>query len=910
MSLIDALRHRLHVWLNPRAHERELQEELEFHLGLERMQQTHAAHGTLSELDARALAKRQLGNITYYSEETRRAAGLGLLDDIRSDVRFAVRSFRRAPGFAAIAVLTLAVGIGVNTAIFSVVDALLLRPLPFPEPERLVALNITAPPHDGRPATDDIGWTYAKFETLREIQPIFSHITAFFSTQFTIRIEDDAFRESGEFIDSRYLSTLGITPAIGRNFLPEEDYVGGPRITLVSDAFWHRMFNADPGVLGRTLSVDGSQYTIVGVLPDGFQGMSGEASFWIPGGAPPSASWPLATTRDPWNHINRVVARLQPGVSVERAKVIMTQLGAQVDARFPTPAQLNGLHLGATLRPLDALRVDPRIRRMLFVLVGAVGLVLLIACANVANLLLVRASGRRPEIAVRLAMGAGRGRLVRQLLVESLVLALAGGAASLVIAWCGVKALGSLELASVLGYQRILGLGNEATSGINLDMTAFAFTATLAIVTGLAFGLVPALQSTQFSVTNALKGEGAPSIGGFRRLTSRNALVVVEIALAIILLAGSGLMVRTLGELVAVRPGFDAEHVMTMRVNRAADWARDSIAQFYDAAIDRLSALPGVTSVSIADCAPLSRGCYDRTELMRVDQRTTGAPVRTVVGAHWITPEWPATMRVPLLAGRMLTRADGRDARRVILINESAARQLWPGESPIDRPVVLNIDHFRQDTAYVAGVIGDVRFGSIDSLPQPDVYVSYFQSTFTYRMMLFLRTRGDPEVLAQAARLAIREVAPGFPVYDVASMQDRVVATTAQSRFIASLLGAFAGLALLLAAIGTYGVISFGVAQRTKEIGVRVALGATRGHVVRLIVGQGVALAVIGIVCGLAGAIAATRVMRSLLYGVEPTDPATLFGIVGMLIVAVLAASWIPARRAAGVPAVQALRGR
>ena len=267
-------------------------------------------------------------------------------------------------------------------------------------------------------------------------------------------------------------------------------------------------------------------------------------------------------------------------------------------------------------------------------------------------------------------------------------------------------------------------------------------------------------------------------------------------------------------------------------------------------------------------------------------------------------------MRVPLLAGRMLTRADGRDARRVILINESAARQLWPGESPIDRPVVLNIDHFKQDTAYVAGVIGDVRFGSIDSLPQPDVYVSYFQSTFTYRMMLFVRTRGDPEALAQAARLAIREVAPGFPVYDVASMQDRVGATTAQSRFIASLLGAFAGLALLLAAIGTYGVISFGVAQRTKEIGVRVALGATRGHVVRLIVGQGVTLAVIGIVCGLAGAIAATRVMRSLLYGVEPTDPATLFGIVGMLIVAVLAASWIPARRAAGVPAVQALRGR
>jgi putative ABC transport system permease protein len=910
MSLIDALRHRLRVWVNPRAHERELEEELEFHLGLERMQQEHAAHGTLSERDAHLAAKRQLGNITYYKEETRRAAGLGLLDDLRSDVRFALRSFRRTPGFTAIAVLTLAVGIGANTAIFSAVDALLLRPLPFPEPDRLVAVNITAPPREDRPATNDIGWSYPKFEMLREIQPIFGDLTAFFSTQFTIRIEEDAFRESGEFIDSRYLPTLGIKPALGRNFLAQEDYLGGPRNALLSDAFWQRMFNADSGVLGRTMTVDGSPYTIVGVLPDGFRGMSSEASFWIPVGAGPSASWQTSVTRDVWNHMYRVVGRLRPDVSLERAKTVMAQLGTQVDTRFPVPPRVGALHLGATVRPLDALRVDPRIRRMLFVLVGAVGLVLLIACANVANLLLVRASGRRPEIAVRLAMGAGRGRLVRQLLVESLVLALAGGAASLVIAWAGVKALGSLELASVLEYQRILGLGGEQTSGINLDMTAFAFTATLAIATGLVFGLVPALQSTRFSVTNVLKGEGGPTIGGLRRLTSRNALVVMEIALAIILLAGSGLMLRTLGELIAVRPGFDAEHVMTMRVNRAPDWARDSITRFYDVALERLSALPGVTSVGIADCPPLSRGCYDRAEMMRVDGPDRAAPMRTSVGAHWITPDWPRTMRVPLLAGRLLTRADDAKARRVVLVNESAARRLWPGESPIDRPVVLNVDHFSHDTAYVAGVIGDVRFGSIDSLPQPDVYVSYFQSPLTYRMMFFLRTRADPSSIAQRARFAIRAAAPGFPVYDVESMQDRVVATTAQPRFIASLLGAFAGLALLLAAIGTYGVISFGVAQRTKEIGVRVALGATRGHVVRLIVGQGIALAVVGIVCGLAGAIAATRVMGSLLYGVEPTDPATLFGIVGMLIAAVLAASWIPARRAAGVPAVQALRGR
>jgi putative ABC transport system permease protein len=910
VSVIDALRHRLRVWTHPREHERELEEEIEFHLGLERMQQEHAAHGALSHEDASAVAHRQLGNLTYYKEEARRAAGLAVLDDVRSDMRFALRSFRRTPGFTVVAVLTLAVGIGANTAIFSAVDALLLRPLPFPEPDRLMVLTITAPEHDGQPANDRISWPYPKFETLREIQPIFTSVTAYFHTQFTVRVGDDAMRESGEFIDSRYLPTLGIAPAFGRGFLAHEDYLGGPRIALVSDAFWQRLLNADTGVLGRTISVDGSVYAIVGVMPEGFRGLSGDASFWIPAGAGPSASWQPSITRDPWNHLYGVVGRRRPGVSAEQAASVMAQLGKQLDARFPTPPRFDGMHLGATARPLDAIRVDGRLRRMLFVLVGAAGLVLLIACANVANLLLVRASGRRPEIAVRLAMGAGRGRLVRQLLVESLLLALAGGAASLVIAWCGVKALGSLQLASILREQRVLGLGPDATSGINLDMTAFGFAATLAIATGLAFGLVPALQATRFSVTTALKHEGAASVGGLRRLTSRNALVVVEIALAIVLLAGSGLMFRTLGELLAVRPGFDAEHVMTMRVNRAADWSRDSIARFYDVAIDRLSALPGVTAVGMSDCAPLSRGCYDGTDLVRVDRTEGGVAPRTIAGAHWITPEWPKTIGVPLLAGRMLTRADDPAARKVILVSESAARRLWPGENPIDRPVVLDADVFGKDTAYVAGVIGDLRFGSIDSLPQPDVYVSYYQSPLTYRMMLFLRTRGDPTAVASAARHALREVAPGFPVYDVASMEARVASATAQPRFIAALLGAFAGLALLLAAVGTYGVISFGVAHRTKEIGVRVALGATRGDVVRLVVGQGIALAMVGIVCGLAGAVATTRVMRSLLYGVEPTDPATLFGIVGMLMVSVLAASWIPARRAAGVPAVQALRNR
>jgi predicted permease len=873
-------------------------------MGLEQMQQEHAS---VASDEAQLAARRLLGNVTYYQEETRRAAGLGLLDDIQSDVRFALRTFRRAPGFTAIAVLTLAVGIGANTAIFSAVNALLLRPLPFAEPDRLMTLGITVPARGAIPARTNSSWSFPKFEVLRDAQTVFSDVTVWLSTQFTVRVGDEAVRESGEFIDSRYFPTLGITPAFGRNFLAEEDHLGGPRIAVVSDAMWHRVFNADSTVLGRTMSVDGSSYTIIGVMPEGFGGLSGDASFWIPVGAGPSASWQTPITRDPMNHMYGVLARLRADVSIQQATAAMTELGALVDARFPAPPSMSGVHLGATLLPLDAERANGYFRRTLYVLVGAVALVLLIACANVANLFLLRAAGRRREIAVRLAIGAGRARLVRQLLVESLVLAAAGGAASLIVAWWGLKALSSLEMASVLRLQNVLGPGS---TGIRLDMTAFAFTGALAIATGLIFGLVPAIQSTQVSVTSTLKDDGSDIGSAVHRFTSRNALVVLEIALAIVLLAGSGLMLRSLSQLLAVKPGFDAEHLLTMRVNRAPDWSRDSITRFYDAAVDRLSAVPGVVSVAIGDCPPLSRGCYGRTGLRLPDRPPVAASAAPIVGIHWITPEWPKVVGVRLVRGRLLTRADNGGARKVVLVSESAALRIWPGEDPIDRPVTIGVDHFEHDTAYVAGVIADLRFGSIDSLPQPDIYVSYYQSPLTYRMMLFLRTRGDPRAVASAARRAIREISPGFPVYDVLPMATRVAETTAAARFSAVLLGIFAGMALMLAAIGTYGVISFAVAQRTREIGVRIALGATTSDVVRLVVGQGIRLAAIGIVFGLAAAFATTGVLRSLLYGVETTDPATLFGIVAMLVLAVTAASWIPARRAAEVPAVQALRGR
>ena len=899
MSFVHALRHRLRVLLHPGAHERELAEEMEFHLGLEAMQQEHAAHGALSVEEAHLTARRQFGNITYYREETRRITGIAWLDGIDQDVRFALRSFRRAPTFTAVAVVMLALGLGANTAIFSVVDALLLRPLPFKEPDRLLLLSLTPSPGART------GWSYPKYALLRDARPsVFSDVSLVSRTEHTIRVGDEAVRDWGESIDAHYFPTLGVRVALGRNLFGQEGRPGGPRVVILSEALWRRAFDADPSALGQSMLVDGSPYTIVGVAPPRFAGFSGAAAFWIPVHALPEA-W-ASYDLGPYNHTFEAIGRLAPGASLGQARTAIGRVGTAVDAIYPS-ARARDQRWSATADHLDDFRVTGRVRRTLVVLMGAVGLVLLIACANVANLFLVRAAGRRREIAVRLAIGAGRGRLVRQLIVESMLLALLGGVASLAVAWWTVKALASLESASVLQLQIASAIAGSAA--VELNVAAFAFTFAAAVGTGLVFGLVPALQATRFSLTGALADESATVMRGLRGLASRNVLVVAEIALAIVLLAGSGLMLRSLGRLLAVRPGFDARNVLTMQVNRAPEWSRDSIVRFYDLALERLAAIPGVSSVALADCPPLNYGCAGRAPIELHDRRSSTASA-PVFGIHWITPGWPSVLRVPLLKGRMLTDADDRSARKVVLVSASAARRLWPGEDPIGRRVMVPVDRFEGDTAYVVGVIGDVLHGRLDSLPVPDLYVSYYQSPISFRMRLFLRTEGDPAAIVPVARQVLREVAPGFPIHAVSTLESIVDQSTASARFGAVALGTFAALALLLAAVGTYGVISYAVTQRRREIGVRVALGATHSDVVRLVVGQGLRLAAAGVAVGLVAAFMATRVLRSLLFGVAPTDPTTLIAIVTTLGFAVLAASWLPARRAAGVPAAEVLRAR
>ena len=901
MSLLDSLRYRWRVLTRPHEHETDLANEMEFFVSAETRQVEHAGQGTLSPAQAGSAARRRFGNRTYYLEETRRIAGLAALDVLAQDARFALRTFARTPGFTAIVVATLAIGIGANTALFSAAQTLLLAPLPFRAPDELMNLTLTVPVTRNSPAANDVVWSYPKAEAFRESQHVFSDLTAWFGVQSTLRIDDDAERVSGEFVDQHYFATLGISPALGRAMLPTENRVDGPAVVVISDELWRSRFNADPGVLGKPMGVDLSTFTIVGVAPPRFAGVSGQARFWIPF-LSASPAWDANYFTDPYQHSFHLIGRLAPGVTPERAAAISRDLGARIDARYPDPrGGATPLHWGVAARTLDATRIDDGDRRMLFLLFGAVGMVLLVACANVANLFLVRAAGRRREIAVRLAIGASRTRIVRQLLVESVLLALAGGVASIAVAAVGVRVISAVRPA-LWNSESSSGIGTVVADPIHLNLTTFAFACALAIATGLVFGLVPALQSTRPELTSSLKTDSATIRSAVHgRVSLRDALTAFEIALAFVLLVGSGVLVRSLVNLVAVKPGFEPRGVLTMRVNRATAWSRDSITRFYDVALDRLRSMPGVSHAAMADCSPQSGGCTGQ-EIVVFDRHA--GPRSARAGVHWVTTGWNEVLRVPLLRGRSIAETDRKGRPAVAIVSNTAALEIWPNEDAIGQQLVV-LGH---DTVTVVGIAGDVRYFGLRDEPRPDVYISYHQHPMSFRMMLLLRARGDPAVLAEPVRRAVREVAPGFPVYDVATLETRIGGALAQSRFLAQLLSVFAVFALVLASIGTYGVISHTVARRTREMGIRIALGATRRDLMRLVVGQGVALATVGGAAGLAGAFAAVRVIRAQVYGVDPADPVTIGVVVLVLLLVVVTASWVPARRAAAVPAVEALR--
>ena len=859
--------------------------------------------------DARAEALRRMGgNIDDTSKQLGDSAELKerRLDvrdrwhDFIDDVRYAVRGLRRSPGFTAVAVLTLAIGIGANTALFSAVDALLLRSLPFREPHRL--MDVVQTIDNGGTAE----WSYPKYAFFRDAQKSYEAVAAHNARQITLT-GDNPERVFVEDVTANYLRALDLGVTTGHDFALEIETGGGaPRHAIISDALWTGRFGADPDIVGKTLHVENEPWEIIGVLPRGFRGLSGRAAALLN-----LSAQPAALLSQPWNFQYSMIARLKRGVGPEQAASEARGLGQRIFEAFPPErgtltTSKAPEKWSADARALNSIRVAPGLRKSLLVLFGAVGLVLLIACVNLANLLIARGVSRKREIALRLAIGAGRGRLVRLLVTESLVLAGLGGVASLAIAFAGARALSAINPQETLQAQGLgSALGIVGFEGIRLSGTALAFAFAITLVVGLLFGLVPALRATHSELSGELK-EGGSGAGSSRRVgAGRRALVVAEIAFALVLLAGSGLMIRSLGNLLRVDPGFDGSNVLTLRLSVPNGVVQpDSMQGFLDQLQSTIAGLPGVERAALADCPPLSNACAGT--IMTFADRPLSATGNAMIGVHWVSPNWFSAMRIPLKRGRMFTEADRFGSPRVVLINEEAARRYFSGEDPIGKRVAVYTGGFDAG-AQVIGIVGDVRFGTIDSTALPDTYLSYGQAR-SPRMMLFMRTARDPMGLADEVRATVRRVAPQIPVFDIRSMGDRMATATAQARFSATLLALFAVVALSLAVIGIYGVVSFGVAQRTREIGIRMALGADGVGITGLVVREGALLAVIGVVIGLGAALASTRVLRTMLFEVTTTDPVTYGGIVVVLVASVLLANWLPARRAARVDPVIALR--
>jgi predicted permease len=816
------------------------------------------------------------------------------LEDFHHDVRYTRRMLRSNPGFAAIAILILAVGIGATTAIFSVVNATLLRPLPFRDPERLMSMFLRMPVQYGSGEIDMV-WSYPKYQAFLTSNRTFADAAIHVADAFTVGTDDGAERVLGESVSARYFSILGLRPQRGRFFLDTEDRPsGGDRSIVISDAYWRERFGATASALGRTVELNGQRYVIIGIAPAAFAGMSGNARLW------PlyTAVRGVSNLQSPTTHQFEVVARLKPGVTPAAAKSDMVNVGRVVNATFPNDG--GGPPWRAIGYTLQELRVDPMVGRSVVVLAVAVSMLLLIACVNVANLLLARAAARRRELAVRLAIGAGRARLVRQLLTESAVLSLAGVVVGIALAALAVRALSAMaplaaaNLSTVRGTLTAISLGSIA-----LDARAMLVAVSVALFTGLVAGLIPALGAARLSVADAMR-QGAvatPAFSGLRRLTSRGVLVMAEIALAVVLLVTSGLMIQSLGHLFRAQVGYRPDGVLTARVALASRRvANQAVGPAWDEVIQRVTAIPGVASVAVGSCAPVGDHCEG------TDLRVAGHSDDAHVSFHVVSPGYFSTLGIPILRGRELSSIDQRDGQPVMVINSTAARTIWGTDDPLTTPVP------RDDrTITVVGVAGDVRYEDVEAEPKPAVFFPVAQMTRT-RAMLFVRTAGDPASLATAVRNEVKAVDRNHTVSEMATLRDRMYDATARDRFATQVLSAFAVTALLLAAIGIYGVLSLAVAQRRRELGIRMALGAERGGVMAMILGQALSIAAVGALIGAVLAVLAGRALGGMLYGVTAADPATYAACALVLGAAVLAAAVVPAARAMRVHPMIALR--
>ncbi len=809
------------------------------------------------------------------------------METLWQDIRYAVRLLIKRPGFTIVAVLTLALGIGANTAIFTAVDRALLRPFPYKNPDTLVHLWETSPQRDYR----EHQASYPDYLDWREQNNSFEEMAGYSGGNVTFTGRGEPERVQIARVTSSFFPLLGVEASLGRTFRAEEDTASTERVVMLSHGLWQRRFGADLQIIGQQITLNGAGFTVVGVLPQSFHfAKVGAAELWFP-----LRPQPFQAQRRNMYWLN-VIARLKPNVSEQQAYSEMSAIAGRIEEQFPD----SHTGIGIKIVPLRDEIVGP-VKPLLLVLLGAVAFVLLIACANVANLLLARAAGRRREIAIRMALGSSRLRLIQQLLTESMLLALAGGVAGLLLAGWGIELLTAAIPNSLIVQMPYL-------EGLSLDMKVLGFTFALSVLTGIIFGLAPAYQASKPDLNEALK-EGSKSSTGIRRARLRSLLVVSEIALALILLIGAGLMIKSLNRLLEINPGFDTEKLLTFQLslpmNRYSEANR--VVAFQDQLLARIESLPGVKGAATTDILPLSGG--GNTGTLQVEGRPVPPPdERTEFNIRTISPNYFSVMGIPLVKGRFFTERDNSDRPKMLIINQTMADRVFPDGNALGRRIMFTFDAMKQPWEIV-GIVGDENVTSLDVKITPIVYSSYLQDSSS-QISVVARTTTDPATLISAVRNEVRTLDSDLPIFSETTMEQLISnsPSTFLRRYPAFLIGAFAIASLCLAMLGIYGVISYSVTERTHEIGIRMALGAKASDVLRLVVGQSMLLAFAGIALGIVGALAVTRIMTSLLFGVTATDPQT-FIITSLVLTGVaLGACFVPARRATKVDPMVALR--
>ena len=819
------------------------------------------------------------------------------MNGLAADLKLALRVLRHHHALALSVVTTLALAIGAGVSTFAIAEAALITPPPFPEPGRIAMLftTYTAPSE----SPQRYRWSYPRFRMLERSLTTTSAIGSYGLSNVNLAGTSEAEPVNAEVVGGGYFDVVGARASRGRLFSQVEDRsVDSDPVALVGHQLWVRRYGSDQGLVGKTIRVNGQALTVIGIMPPGFRGLTGRAELWFPATLAPRLTYPgyLTTNQD----FISVVARLAPGASIETLKAELATVASAVQRDLPSESYVPGDRYGATAIPLEEVRVNATTKRAMLVLLGAVGVVLLLACTNVSSLLLTHAASRRREMAVRLALGAGRARLVRQLLVEAGVLATLGGAIGLVIAWWATRVMapppGAVAPGNMWGS-----IGEFAQPRVDLGLLAFA--AGVTILTALLCGIAPALTGSRASLATTLRQGGTSTRGG-ARLSFRNVAVAVEVALALVLLIGGSLMLATLAKLRGESLGIDPRNVIAFAVRPPeVRYSTQTAPAFIERLLVSLERVPGVTAATVDGCAPLVASCANTTLFIAgrpVPQPGEAPPIRR----HYVGPDHFRTLAIPVVRGRAFNSQDREGHPAVAIINETAARKFWPNENPIGARLWFGGGsrwNFPDSSVEVVGIVGDVPYQEGDERRMvPAVYTSYLQFTYGTRTVM-VRTAGDPAASLRGVRDAVRAVDPDLALYDLGLLGDQLGNAWAKQRFTSRLLAAFAALALILAATGVFGVVASRVAERTREIGIRMALGATPANVGRLVIRQAMAMPVLGLIVGAAFAVPAGRTLRGLLYGVTPGDPRVFALVVASLAIVALLATMIPARRATRV---------